>query len=80
MVEHGELSSPNTGNSPESDAGTSSIMHAIGFETPQLLAEEVPPVKRKRKPYNFKSAREKDLDSMLLQYRHVRTFTMESER
>ena len=70
MVEHGELSSPNTGNSTESDADSSSKTHASGTETPQLLAEEIPPVKRKM--FNFKAAREKDLDSMPLQYRHVR--------
>ena len=34
---------PNTGNSPESPAGRPSKTHATGTETPQFLAEEVPP-------------------------------------
>ena len=57
---------PNTGNSPESPAGRPSKTHATGTETPQFLAEEVPPLKKKRKLFKFKAAHEKDLDNMPL--------------
>ena len=53
MVEHVELSSPNAGSNPQNPAGTTSKMYAKGTETPQLLAQEVPPLKKKRKLFLF---------------------------
>ena len=50
------------------------------LKTPQFLAEEVPPLMKKRKLFNFKASHEKDLDNMPL--RSVPTcqaFTTESE-